>query len=259
MQTLERTTQKARESHMMNGSANLNYNFEQFSELPQDQKLHFLWCARVASESEVMHQQIEAALNEGKEKEIFMSIMSAKRKRPYYEREKKGVMFGPVEVFTAAQAAIVSAYGDSYEGIPFRCLNMQTECEDLTDAIRCIEIIKSYNEFDAHRIKTCMRDILNIQQWYSSDNCNNGKSPFRFKVGREGSPVLYVEWVKYGTTNVIKERHGADVEYGEYTVEEFTTTMQTLSNAMLADEFNIEKQEYGNGAHQYFTARFWWD
>jgi len=185
-----------------------------------------------------------------------------------FKRETNPVKIGGIDVTTSAQAQTVIAYGDSYN-MPFRNLGFKCGCDDFADLIRCIEIIKSYNEFDADRIKKHAFFALNLQHYLNERNPNNGKSLFEFHIAREGSPAFYVNWnEKYGKF-IIKDTEPVEASEGqeagdnlyweEYTAEDFKQSMADLSGKIGADEFDIEEDyTYPDGTKS-FTARFWFD
>jgi len=158
---------------------------------------------------------------------------------------------GKITVQSAAQLMTLTAYGDSTNGekagMPFRSLNFKTECESFEDFAKCIDIIDSYNEFDAAEISPVLRQYLNIKKHFREGNPNNGNDFFKFEIAREGSPAFYIsflpEWDK------LVYRNGVPTPY---TLQQFKSDMEALCSYIKADEMDIT-EEYQ------VTARFWFD
>jgi len=161
----------------------------------------------------------------------------------------------------------VIGYGDDNRyNLPVRSLDYKVKCEDFKDLIACIEIIDSYNEFDASRIKKAAFWELNLAHYLNEANPNNGKGLFGFHIAREGSPAFYVNWNQKYSCKVIADRElvqapeeGENLYWKEYTVEDFTASMDKLSNAIGADEFSIEENYTYEDGQKSYTARFWFD
>ena len=79
-----------------------------------------------------------------------------------------------ISVLTPAQQVTKICYTEETRILDFNCA-----CEDLEDLVGCIEIIRSYNEFDSK----CINEALKRY-------CNNS---YTYTIGRENSPVLYIE------------------------------------------------------------------
>jgi len=251
MKTLQKLAGSHLEAHIINGSANLKYNWEQFCSLTADQKRDWIWFAFVRLNLNETKEYL--TIGEDTYKEYFTMIQNAKRP---FERSQKELDINGVKVSTAAQAMTLMAYGDSSVGeqakIPFRNLHFLAQCEDYKDFITCIRLINSYNDFDASLIaKKCLWD-LGLTKYYNENNPNNGSSFFKFEIGRESSPVFYVEYNPTWDKKVIKDTEGAMIYWEEYTAEDFKHNMECLKTAIKADEFSIE-EGYS------LKARFWFD
>lgn len=258
------TTQETRrkgqvlENSILNGSANLNYNYYQFQTLSIVEQKNFLWYALVQLDLTglVCYSELDNVENF---KKVFDIVQANKGKK----RNERKMQVGNVEVNTSAQLMVLTGYGDSMSGksadMQFRNLNFKAECESYQDFKRCIELIKEYNEFDSDLILKHAEKILGLQSFYGESNPNNGKSHFKFEVGREGSPVFYVKFSNYYNNNIIAQRDGGLVKWQEYTGEDFKFHMQVISNRIKADEFEIEEQDLSSTGYKYYTARFWFD
>lgn len=164
----------------------------------------------------------------------------------------KEMSLNGIKVTSAAQAMTVIAYGDCNKmekaGIPFRCLNFRTECHDYNDFEKCIELIDSYNEFDAGEMKSYLRLFLDLKKFYNDKNPNNGNSFFKFEIARESSPAFYVSFVPMFDKNIIDE----DNNIKPYTKSGFSLLMENLKDMIKADEMDIT-EDYR------VIARFWFD
>ena len=160
--------------------------------------------------------------------------------------------FNKVTVNTAAQAITLIAYGDTSNGeranIPFRSLDYRVKCEDFKDFLGCINLIDSYNNFDASKMAIVLQQYLDLKKFVNDNNANNGRPFFTFEIARESSPAFYVSylplWDKYILNNGLKV---------PYTLEAFRESMEDLKDLIQADEMDITVTE-----HQ-IEARFWFD
>lgn len=196
----------------------------------------------------------------------FLSLRNASNFKPF-ANSANPLQVGKIAAKTAAQALTAISYGDCNNvSINFRALNIKIDCEDYADLSACLSIIESYNEFDSSRILKAANWVLNKRHFVNEDNPNNGKSLFDFSIAREGSPSLYVQYnEKYGNRFIKDyekiedaENPGFELFWEEYTPEDFKHEMSLLSNAIGADEFNIEEKAY-YGEQKVYTARFWFD
>lgn len=166
--------------------------------------------------------------------------------------KKAELTFDNVKVTSAAQAMTLMAYGDCNVGekahIPFRNLSFKAECESFSDLAKCLEIIESYNDFDAKEMMPYLSRKLALKHYINENNPNNGNDLFKFEIAREGSPAFYVSLSpKWNKTIILN-----DGTHTEYTVTDFKKSMADLKELIKADEMDIEE------THQ-ITARFWFD
>lgn len=186
----------------------------------------------------------------------------------YFDRELKPVNFQGKEYTTAAQLMTVIGYGDS-NGIPCRSLDYCVKCEDFADLMRCIEIINSYNDFEADRIKKYSFWRLNLQHYLNTANPNNGKQLFDFYIARECSPAFYVKYNGKYNNFIIKDTEqipatetqeaGKILYFEEYTEADFRENMTLLSSQIGADEFSIKTTYTYQTGENCLEARFWFD
>ena len=63
------------------------------------------------------------------------------------------------------------------------------------EACQFIRRIEEYNEFQADYVLTALENIDRLipRKYYGEGNPNNGQRSYSISVGREGSPVIYLE------------------------------------------------------------------
>ena len=117
------------------------------------------------------------------------------------------------------------------------------------EALDFIGQIGQYNNFQSGAVLDALErvDRLIPRGSYGPDNPNNGQRNYRISVGRESSPVIYIE------------RH--EFSFNKNWLDE--QTMKAICGEMelcgLADEsdFTVEKHDCFSGRRIQF--RFWWD
>jgi hypothetical protein len=244
------TAKKHKESYLMNGSANLNYNLEDFQALQEDAQKQFLWSAIVQTKLDIPYSY----LTPDKFKELFIQVKNAPRQPRTEPVEIKGM-----KVTTAAQMMTMAAYMERL--LPFRSLDFNCQCEGLEDLKKCVGIIDSYNEFDAAEIRHALNSYFHLPAFYGPDNCNNGKSAVNFWIAREGSPAIYIKYMIHHWRpegyEYITDREGATVYTDLLTETDFKARCSIFASGTKTDEFTIEEKQY-TGV-KVFNARFWWD
>lgn len=180
-------------------------------------------------------------------------------------KDESNVIVDNTEVTTAAQAMTLIGYGHKCRSLDYR-----VRCEDFEDFKACINIISSYNEFDAALIVKKSFWYLALTHYLNSDNPNNGRPLFDFTIGREYSPVFYVSYNgKYNNKQIIDtetiidndepEKAGTEIFWGEYSEQDFRDNMAKLEKEILVDEFSINEDHTYETGEKCLTARFWWD
>jgi len=141
---------------------------------------------------------------------------------------------------TSAQAITKLCYNQ-----PTRNLHFRVQCENLVDLKSCVNTIDSYNDFDAKKINEALSKFVNIREVFPH---GNSSEPLKFDIGREGSPVLYVKWIKtgFGSGKYIKNGN-------ESTELDFRSLMTNLASELGADESSSDEDGI------FFEHRFWWD
>jgi hypothetical protein len=126
---------------------------------------------------------------------------------------------------TSAQKIMRDGYGDSfmkkgdtYDNIT-RNLDFRVSCENIEDAIKCIELIGGYNDFSPERVSSALRKNFGGTE-QSSYNKDIQVPLYSFSVGRESSPVLYVRQLQADNDKENKE----DNFIKEAFVDEFTSS-----------------------------------
>jgi hypothetical protein len=236
-----------RESHILNGSANLNYTYEDFITLSEGDQRSFIWSAIVQLQLEVPYSMVTPDVY----KILFIQI-----KQAIIKKKTTSVIIAGKEVYTAAQMMTMAAYDERL--LPFRSLAFECECENAEDLKQCVSIIDSYNEFSARKIKHALDEHLNLKSFYGETNPNNGNDMFKYTISRESSPAIYVTYNVYGKDlKAIKFREGATVHTEDFSAEEFKTRCAQFAKETSTDTFKIEEGDFG--IMKTYKARFWWD
>lgn len=125
-------------------------------------------------------------------------------------------------------------------------------------AFAFIERINAYNDFDFAKVLHALEMVDQIIPRMSYEalvdgkkNPNDGRRDLRIYVGREGSPVIYIE--KY-------ELHRMDNPKVPMTPEMIEKIKTIMTGVAVADEADCEIEDYTKaGMGKRFTFRFWWD
>ena len=81
---------------------------------------------------------------------------------------------------------------------------------------------------------------------YGPGNPNNGQRDYTLRIGREGSPVLYLERLEF-----------ADKD--ELTIEQMKTICSEMETIGMADEADFSTERLSFMPGRKITFRFWWD
>jgi hypothetical protein len=114
---------------------------------------------------------------------------------------------------------------------------------DPSVAARTIRIFGGYNEMTIEGFVRLLREIDRIvgRMSYQSDNPNNGFIGYKIDIGREGSPVLYVELGEYDWRTSQPKPFSEPVQRELY----------AAARRALADEIDFINEGR--------TLRIWWD
>jgi len=254
MTTQTKKTSAFTESHILNGSVNLNYNLAQFLALPEPSRASWLWSANIALRGNIEYSDCQ---NPEKHQELFTKVKNIPRPSSAPVSEINGK-----PIHSAAHGMTLLGYGDSSTGeaakIKCRSLDFNVKCEDKNDLMRCLRTIGSYNDFNAANIIRLLNIYGAKTAVYSETNPNNGNDLFKYYIARESSPAFYIQFSEYLAPKAEALRNGAYVESVEYTGDDFKADMDTLQTLIKCDEFSIQETQITK-AHKSFTARFWFD
>ena len=106
-----------------------------------------------------------------------------------------------------------------------RNLNYAIRCDNKADLMACVELIDSYNYFDAKKINAVLLDL------------DEGEDKYTYAIGREGSPAIYIGFAGF--------MDGSDRK-------RFEGNMDKLNKLLQPDE-------YSHNEGIYSATRFWWD
>lgn len=151
----------------------------------------------------------------------------------------------PTQSITIGNAAQAAA-DQVFDGVFERSLNFAVELE-FEQARHFIRRINQYNDFHWARVFDALDAIDRLIPGchYGPDNPNNCRRSYTLKVGREGSPVLYLERYEWGN----RERLTDD------RIEMIRSSMEAIAQA---DEADVEIRPLAIGGRR-IEFRFWWD
>ena len=133
-----------------------------------------------------------------------------------------------------------------YDGVFDQSLDFKIEMT-YDAAMQFIRRIGTYNNFEAETVIETLAivDSLIPRRFYNEGNPNNGERRYDVSVGREGSPVLYIDYFEWLDSQPLDE-----------------ATMKAICGEMelhgLADEASYEIEEHSIRSRT-VTFRFWWD
>jgi hypothetical protein len=115
------------------------------------------------------------------------------------------------------------------------------------DARQFIRRIDRYNDFEAETVLEALDriDRLIPRKFYNEGNPNNGERSYTLTVGREGSPVIYLERYEWDH----------DIPLSDETL---SSVCREMALSALADEADYEVTRT-IGTNRKITFRFWWD
>ena len=147
---------------------------------------------------------------------------------------------------TTAPAPTTSVADEVFDAVFPRSLDFRIELQ-YEDLLGFIRRIGQYNDFEAGAVIDALEaiDRLIPRSFYGQDNPHNGQRSYRLSIGREGSPVIYLERLELSFSTPLTEQ-----------------TMQTICREMelcgRADEADYEIQPLLHGG-RLVRFRFWWD
>lgn len=151
----------------------------------------------------------------------------------------------PTQSITIGNAAQAAA-DQVFDGVFERSLNFAVELE-FEQARHFIRRINQYNDFHFARVLDALDaiDRLIPRYRYGAENPNDGRRNYRLKVGREGSPVLYLERHEWGNDERLTDDGMAMIRNAMHTIA-------------LADEADVDVEPFDVDGRR-IVFRFWWD
>lgn len=141
-----------------------------------------------------------------------------------------------------------SAADEIFDAVFPRSHNFRIELP-YDEAIGFVHRIDSYNEFEATAVIEALEHVDKFipRTSYGPGNSNNGRRDYTISVGREGSPVIYLERFEFSTKTQMSESE----------IKSICLEMETIGRA---DEAHYEVKQFSFcGPSRKITFRFWWD
>jgi hypothetical protein len=139
----------------------------------------------------------------------------------------------------------IQAADEMFEAVFERSLHFRIEMS-YERAWQFLRRIESYNAFSAANVLDALErvDALIPKSFYGEGNPNNGQRSYTISVGREGSPVIYLERYEFGEERWLPEE----------TLRLICREMEVIG---MADESDYDAEPFPGGRK--VTFRFWWD
>lgn len=159
---------------------------------------------------------------------------------------------------TAVETAMANTKADTiFDAVWPNALSHRIELE-WDEARQFIRRIDQYNDFDQAKVLHAL-DLIDAampRMEYGnmadgSPNPNNNKRNFSIEVGRERSPVIYLE---------LYELHSYGNPTTPLTPEKIEYIKSVMHEVAVADEYDCEIEDFRkHGMGIRYTFRFWWD
>ena len=127
---------------------------------------------------------------------------------------------------------------------------------DFDQALDYIDAIESYNNFDACSVKAMLNaiDVIIPREYYNEGNPNNGNRAYKISIGRENSPVIYLDLIAFRQAVPAFQTGYADL----------VAKIHAAAKIAYCDEFSHEYDEYRVTERQgplsaSLEIRMWWD
>jgi hypothetical protein len=159
----------------------------------------------------------------------------------------------------AVETAMANSKADTmFDAVWPNALGHRIELE-WDEARQYIRRIEAYNNFDWEKVHRAldMIDTIIPRMEYTNmvdgkPNLNHGRRNFRIEVGRERSPVIYIERYEFD--------HGFVQPQPQLTKEQCQNICDIMEKAAEADEFDFKLEEETKIHHvRHVEFRFWWD
>ena len=154
----------------------------------------------------------------------------------------------PTQVTTAPAQHQIPPADAIFDAVFDRSLDFRIELPYDT-AVGFLRRIDKYNEFEAGRVIEALEHIDQLIPRMNGGpgNPNNGNRDYRIAIGREGSPVIYLERREYATKCPIAEKSMKDI-------------CEEMKLWASADDATYQVEEFTSfGKTRNITFRFWWD
>ena len=150
----------------------------------------------------------------------------------------------PTQTITPPAPSATSAADRVFDAVFRESLQFRIEMP-YDAAVRFIERVHRYNEFDASTVIEALENIDRLipRSFYGDGNPNNGQRTYDLSVGREGSPVIYLQRFEFQTTPPLPESIANAI----------CNEMKLIGRA---DEADVDVHDFGWGRRIRF--RFWW-
>ena len=114
-------------------------------------------------------------------------------------------------------------------------------------ALGFIQRIDQYNDFHAADVIDALEHVDRVvpRKWYGIRNPNNGERDYTISVGREGSPVIYIDRFELPSTRPLTD----------HTMKTICREMELIGRA---DEADFTVRDFKSGSRR-IEFRFWWD
>jgi hypothetical protein len=149
------------------------------------------------------------------------------------------------QTITPSAPGAISAAAEMYSAVFERSLQFRIEMS-YDRAVDFIREIDQYNCFQASTVLDALENVDRMipRNWYDEGNPNNGLRSYTISVGREGSPVIYLDRWEFSSTPPLSEA----------AMRTICLEMETIAHA---DEADYQVQTHCWGRKIEF--RFWWD
>jgi hypothetical protein len=137
---------------------------------------------------------------------------------------------------------------DIFQAVFDQSLNFRIELP-YAEALEFLSQIGKFNNFQSGTVLDSLEhvDRLIPRGSYGPGNPNNGQRNYRISVGREGSPVIYIERNEFS--------------FNKNWLDEPTmkAICQEMELCAVADESDYDVEEHGWFSGRKIEFRFWWD
>jgi hypothetical protein len=147
---------------------------------------------------------------------------------------------------TIGNAAQIAA-DQIFDAVFERSLHFAIEL-DFDQASRFIRRIDRYNDFQWAHVLDALEEIDRLipRRTYGAGNPHNGERDYTLRIGRDGSPVLYLDRLEFGDRERMTDER----------MQAICSEMELIGQA---DEAEVSVKPTGLLSGRRITFRFWWD